>query len=175
MLAIVPMRCMSIGDGSSSCGSRCIRMPTGRCSRTACCAAAIERCRPTVTGITTPGNRTKFRTGMMIIASGGNGGSGASGRVWFGWMEGDPPPCSMRIWLISATGHPRLLKRDHDAAAGRLPADRRIAAGRQTDAPLETALRQFKTVDYGGTELGGQHAAAGHNKIAPVDCGLHVV
>src|ERR1043166_7238818 len=47
-LATVPNRCMSIGDGSATFASRCMRMPTGRCSRMACCAAAIDFGRPTV-------------------------------------------------------------------------------------------------------------------------------
>ena len=57
--------------GSSGLASRCIRMPTWRCSRTACWAAAIEPGRPTLIGRTMPGNSTVLRTGTMISASDG--------------------------------------------------------------------------------------------------------
>src|SRR5215510_12215109 len=69
------MRCMSSAVGSETSASRCIRMPTWRCSRTACWAAAIDLVRPTVIGSTTPGKRTVLRTGTTINASGGSGGS----------------------------------------------------------------------------------------------------
>ncbi len=52
---------------------RCNRIPIGRCSRSACCAAAIDFGRPMVMGATTPGNSTVLRTGMMISASSGIG------------------------------------------------------------------------------------------------------
>jgi hypothetical protein len=48
-------------------------MPIGRCSRTACWAAAIEVARAIVIGKMTSGNSTVLRTGTMISASLGIG------------------------------------------------------------------------------------------------------
>src|SRR5512142_996261 len=70
---MVPTRCMSIPAGSSTPTSRCIRTPICFCSRTACCAAAIDFGRPIVIGITVLGNSTMLRTGTMMIASAGIG------------------------------------------------------------------------------------------------------
>jgi hypothetical protein len=45
--------------------------PTGRCSRNACCAAAIDFGRAIVIGAMTDGNSTTLRTATMIRASDG--------------------------------------------------------------------------------------------------------
>ena len=39
---MVPTRCRSSGPGSANSALRWSRIPIGRCSRTACCAAAID-------------------------------------------------------------------------------------------------------------------------------------
>ena len=54
-----------VRPGSSISASRCSTMPIGRCSRTACWAAAIDFGRPMVIGATMPGNSTVLRTGRM--------------------------------------------------------------------------------------------------------------
>src|ERR1700686_1994121 len=77
ILAIVQIRCSSSGAGSFVSGFRCNTIPTGRCSRNACCAAAIDFGRPMVMGARTPGNKTVLRTGMMIRASLGIGADSA--------------------------------------------------------------------------------------------------
>ena len=53
-----------------------MRSPTGFSSRTAACAAATERSRPSVMGKTVPGNTTMFLTGTMISMSSGSAGAG---------------------------------------------------------------------------------------------------
>jgi hypothetical protein len=71
ILAMVQMRCRSSGPGSSTSAFRCSRIPIGRCSRSACWAAAIDFARAIVTGAITAGNSTMLRTGTMISASEG--------------------------------------------------------------------------------------------------------
>src|SRR6478736_7268332 len=99
-------------------------IPICRWSRSACWAAATDFGRMTATGITTPGNSTKLRTGTMMVASGGRAGSSGV--------------------RLSATAGLRLLERHGEAAVDHLDIDLIIAAGRQPDAPLEATLRQLE-------------------------------
>src|SRR5579863_10217529 len=168
MFATVPMRCMSFADGSASSGSRCMRMPTWRWSRTACCAAATDLVRPSVIGSTSPGNSTVERTGTMIKASAGNGGSA-------------PPDASLASWAsfacnsISATIIPCFLQRDHQTTGDGGAVDAAVAAGRQPYPAIEPALRQFEPVDRCGTQFRRQSARAGNDKFALLDDDLGVL
>src|SRR5580700_966484 len=139
MLAIVPMPCMSIGIGSSACVFRCIRTPTGRCSRTACCAPKMERGRLTVTGITMLGKSTVLRTGTMISASGGADGVGAGAL---------PASASDTPWSwASTTEGSQFLQRDNEAAVGGRTAHCAVAPRGKPHAALEAALRELKPMD----------------------------
>src|SRR5579864_1457013 len=136
---------MSIGAGSAISELRCIRIPTCRWSRTACWAAAIERCRPSVIGKMTPGKSTTVRTGTMISASGGKGGGGAVGRPA---LASDPPGN-----VVSATERLRFLQGDQQAAVGGGPADRAVAPARKAHAALEPALRKLQAMNDRGSQL----------------------
>ncbi len=170
------MRCMSIGVGSATSALRCIRMPTGRCSRTACCAAAIERGRPTVIGITMPGNSTVLRTGTMISASGGSGGRARRRRV----VRAPARPASAMLLsglhdLVVSHGRPRFLQCDQQTAVAGRALDGAVAPGRQPHAPLEPSLRQLEAVDDGRPHLRRQHAGAGEHQVVAVDRGFDAV
>ena len=73
--AAVPIRCRSSKVGSSVSGSFCSRKPTLVSARTASWAPATVLSRLTATGITTPGNSTRLRTGRMISMSSGSPGA----------------------------------------------------------------------------------------------------
>src|SRR5665213_4108470 len=163
------MRCMSTALGSATSGSRCLRMPTGRCSRSACCAAAIDFARPTVTGITMPGNSTKLRTGTMIIASAGTGGSWLSWRGFSGAPPERPAPSLIERRFSNSTTESSLLQGDQQTAIRHRPADIDVASRRQPHAPFEAALRQFEAMDGRGLKLGGQHAKTRHQKAIILD------
>src|SRR6202051_1016620 len=122
---------MSIGAGSAVSELRCIRIAPGRWSRTACWAAAIERWRPMVIGSMMPGNRTVLRTGTMISASGGRGGSGP---------EPPLPLVSDTLGdLVSTTGGLQFLQPDQQAAVGGGTPDRAVPPARKAHAALEPA------------------------------------
>src|SRR5208282_4194080 len=162
MLASVPMRCMSIGVGSATSGSRCSRMPTWRWSRTACCAAATDFGRPSVIGNTRPGNSTVLRTGTMISASGGNGGS-------------EPPPSADAVLArisASATARPRFLQRDHQAAVDDGAAHGAVVYGRKLQPAVKAALRQFEPMNHSRAQGGRIGTHAGDDKLALLDHGL---
>ena len=63
--------------GSSFSAWRCSTIRIWRCSRTACCAAAMVAGRPSVIGKTISGNSTVLRTGTTMKAS--------DGSDWIGW------------------------------------------------------------------------------------------
>src|SRR5438132_6898591 len=165
MSATVPKRCRSIAAGSAISGSRCITMPTCRCSRTACWAAAIERGRPIVTGSTMPGNRTILRTGTMMSASPGTGAIAAAPLA-------GAAACATSG---SATDGSNLLQRDQEATVGRGAAHRAVAARRQPHATLEAALRQLEAVDDGGLQLLRQHAGSREHQVIILDRGLDLI
>src|SRR5580704_4707583 len=154
------MRCRSIGAGSAVSEFRCIRIPTGRWSRTACWAAAIERWRPMVIGSMMPGNRTVLRTGTMISASGGKGGSGPAWPALISDSPGD---------LVSTTEGLRFLQSDQQAAVGGGTPHRAVAPARQAHAALEPALRQLQAVDGGGAQLGRIDAGSSEHQVVAVD------
>src|SRR5579863_4696307 len=157
------MRCMSSAVGSSTAASRCNRMPTWRCSRTACCAAMTDFGRPSVIGSTSPGNSTVLRTGTMMSASGGNGGSA-------------PPPCDAPSFarISSATIRTHFLQRNHETAVGIGAAHPAIAPGRQRQPPEKASLGQLKAVDGSGTPLLRHDARPGDDEIAVLDHGLYI-
>src|SRR5262245_14110729 len=170
MLATVPMRCMSMGAGSAVSLSRCMRMPTWRCSRTACWAAPMDFGRPTVTGSTTPGNRTRSRTGMMTSASGGSGGMDAAPRApasWVPFRSGSPGV------LNSTTMRLHLPQGDHQTTVDGGPRDVAVASGREADAAGEAALRQLEAMNLGGAELRRQRADALDDQMRVLDHGLY--
>src|SRR5208282_2039302 len=113
-------------------------MPTGFCSLTAFCAARTERGRSSVIGNTVPGNSTMPRTGTMISASGGNGAA---------------PRVSSETVAASAIRGLRLLQRNEQGAVELRSMNGAVAARRQTNAPFESALRQFETMDDCGLHL----------------------
>src|SRR5580704_19317014 len=165
MLATVPMRCMSIGVGSASSESRCMRMPTWRWSRTACCAAAIDFGRPSVIGSTRPGNSTVLRTGTMISASGGKGGSvTAPDAAWFDDNIS-----------ASATIRPRFLQGNHQTSIDDRAAHATVMAGWQTQPAVEAALRQLQAMNDGGAEHRRIGARPADHKFAVVDDGFDAV
>src|ERR1700722_16431238 len=152
------MRCMSIAVGSSTSAERCNRMPTWRCSRTACCAAAIDFGRPKVIGSTRPGNSTVLRTGTMISASAGNGGKA--------------PPPDPSFASTSATSSPHFLQCNHQTTGGGGAAHCAVAAGRQPEPPVEPPLRQFEPVDDCRAQFHGQDTGSRDHQIAAFDYGL---
>src|SRR6202451_4230202 len=158
MLAIVPMRCMSIAVGSSTSAERCNRMPTWRCSRTACCAAAIDFGRPKVIGSIRPGNSTVLRTGTMISASAGNGGKA-------------PPPVPS-FAITSATSSPHFLQCNHQTTGGSGAAYRAVAAGRQPQPAVEPPLWQFEPMDDGRAQFRRQDTGSRDHEIAVLDHGF---
>src|SRR5215469_4713272 len=162
------MRCMSIAVGSSTSAARCNKMPTWRWSRTACCAAAIDFGRPSVIGSTRPGNSTVLRTGTMIIASGGSGGSVV------------PPAApvaalSLALMCWSATIGACFLQ-CHDQTTGRgYAAHAGITPRRQAQPAVKAALRQFEPMDRRRAQLLRQNAGAGNDEIAVLDHSLSAV
>src|ERR1700748_1022649 len=161
-LATVPTRCRSSGAGSFRSASRCSRLPICRCSRIACCAAAMASGRPRVIGAIMPGNNTVLRTAMMISASAGMATDGLAD----GGLEDDGAPelpatlsddirISLDRFLVDFLD--RFGEAEADAALGGEAADR-VAAQRQRDAALEPALRQFHAVDPRIAKFRRQHA-----------------
>src|SRR6185369_12067216 len=112
-------------------GRVCRRMPSGRCRRTASCAAARERSRPTVSGTTSPGKRTMLRTGRIISASSGSGFEPPSQRTFASFADASMrgSPSAERGWELleldefnssnshplSAEGEPRMEASANDA------------------------------------------------------------
>src|SRR6476646_7967273 len=166
-LATVPMRCRSTGSGSATSRSRCIRSPICRCSRTACWAAAIERSRPTVTGMTTPGNSVMSRTGMMAMASEGNGGRVAVCR--------SPDDPVAPLVSISATCGLHFFQHHQQTTVGRGAANIVVAPVRQAQPALEAALRQLEAMDDGGRELGGKRPRTHEHELWTFDPGLDTI
>src|SRR5579871_1858706 len=160
MLAMVPTRCMSIPAGSATLSSRCISTPIWRCSRTACCAAAIDFGRPTVTGATVFGNSTRLRTGTMMTAS-----AGMAGKAVF----------TVALVSTSATGASQLLECDDEAAVDVAALHVAVSPGRQPQAALEAALRQFEAMDFRAAELRRHAALADHDELAILDHGNDVL
>src|SRR5436190_2267420 len=164
------MRCISSGEGSFTLASRCISTPIGRCSRTACWAAATDFGRPMVTGITTPGNSTKLRTGMMIMASGGNGLMAVVLPVACGApLAGEPPWSNTYLASVAATEPSSLFQGDREAPMHGRAAHRAIDAGRQTDAAFKPPLRQLEPVDHRRLQLGRQNPHAGDDEVGAID------
>src|SRR5215469_15889033 len=179
MLAAVPIRCMSIGVGSSRSASRCSRIPTWRCSRTACWAAMIEPVRPIRTGITMPGNSTVLRTGTMMSASAGSGGKLVAAPAGVLSVERvlSPGMPSSRALMItsSATARSSFGQSDEKAAIDTAPLHVAVAARGQAKPALEPAMRQLEPMNGGGQELWRQHAGAGDQEIAVLDRSHDVV
>src|SRR5262245_60227558 len=124
-------------------------IPIWRWSRSACWAAATDFGRITATGITTPGNSTKLRTGTMMVASGGSAGRS--------------------FVRLSATRCLRFLERHGEAPVYDRDIDRFIAPRRQPDPPLEPSLRQLEAMDHRGPKLARQDPASRHHEIGAFD------
>src|SRR3974390_3695840 len=110
----------------------------------------------------------------MIMASDGSGGRFSFDLTPAGWAASAPCfPCSKeRMISVSPTRAPRFFQGDHKTAIGHRPANRRIAAGRQAQAPLKAALRQLQPVDRCRPQRSGKLSAAGDDEVAAVDCCL---
>src|SRR3984957_2304041 len=156
------MRCMSSGVGSDTSASRCNKMPTWRWSRTACWAAAIDFCRPSVIGSTRPGNSTVLRTGTMMSASGGRGGSVVAPDA--AWFDDNIS--------ASATMRSRFLQGDHQTSIDHRMTYAAVAAGRQAQPAIEAALRQFETMNDGSAERRRISAGSRNHQIAVFDDGF---
>src|SRR5271165_7244797 len=141
MLATVPILCRSTGIGSSASTFRCMTMPTGFCSRTARCAAKIERGRLRAIGNATPGNSTMPRTGTMMSESGGS-------------VCALPAFSSKAVAAaVSAIGSPRFFQSHDQATVGRRTVHGAVAARRKLNSAFEPALRKLETVDRRGHEF----------------------
>src|ERR1700683_3155737 len=154
---------MSTGLGSETSDTRCKRIPASRWSRTACWAAAMDLARPTVIGRTMPGNSTVLRTGTMISASAGKGGS---------VVVCPPAPSAVPFFAsisFSATPRLRLLQSDHQAAVGDGAAHAAIAACRQAHAAVKAALRKFKPVNGGSPQHWRIGPCSGNYQIIILD------
>src|SRR5208282_6701759 len=136
---------------------------TWRCSRTACCAAAIDFGRPSVIGSTRPGNNTVLRTGTMMSASGGSGGRAPLPDPFFDSTSD------------SATAWPRFLQRDHQAARNDGAAHIAVAPGRQPKPPVETPLGQFEPMNGCSAPFLRHGTRAGDDEIAVLDHRLCIV
>ena len=103
---------------------------------------------------TMPGNSTVLRTGRRMAASAGSGT--LSGRIL---RAGGGLPDGRLSVRIGENDHRSLLRppsqAEHHAAVRREAPDA-VPPWREGNAALEAALRQFKAVDYGGTQLRGQ-------------------
>src|SRR4051794_32723602 len=166
MLATVQIRLRSSGPGSSASGFRCSRIPTGRCSRKACWAAATDFDRPTVIGKTTPGNRTVLRTGTMISASLGIGTESA-------WPAAVDEAGLSELTGDIITSH-RLRQTQRDASIYREAADR-VSPGGQQNASFESALRKLKAMNPGVAQLDRQHPVTTDDKRPVFDYGLDLI
>src|SRR5919199_4431096 len=167
MLATVPTRCISIPSGCSFCGSRCTRIPIWRPSRTACWAAATERCRPIEIGYTMPGNSTTLRTGTMTSASGGTLAAAASGPAPVP-NSGARSNARARIMsIVPISGG--FAQADHHTAVDAAPLYGAVAARRQRHAALEAPLRQLHAVDDGVVQFRGQQTVPDHEQHAVLD------
>ena len=89
---------------------------------------ATERGRATVIGSTVPGKSTAPRTGMMITASAGSGGSSAA-------------PAPEAVFASLGMRLPEFAQDEGEAAIGEVVPRQLEAAAGQRDAPLEAALR----------------------------------
>src|SRR6185295_5881778 len=176
MFATVPTRCRSSGPGSATSASRCITIPMGRSSRTACWTAATDFGRATLKGAMRPGNSTALRTGRMMRASPGSGtapdASDAAAAGPPGSFASPDAPKRLNGFIAPLR---RLFKAEVQAALGREAVDGLVAGRRQRDAPLEPALRQLQAVDDGGSQFGRQDAPARHHERAVLDRRLDAV
>src|SRR5579884_1632833 len=157
---------MSIGIGSSASALRCISTPTGFCSRTARCAARIERGRPSAIGSTMPGKRTRPRTGTMIRPSAGKAGDAAAAA---------PPASAEFKRSASVILGSRLLQCHQKAALPIRAMNGAVSPRRQANAAFKTALRQFEAMDDCGPHLGRKLAYPGKDQFAAVERDLSLV
>src|SRR6185312_9924875 len=162
MFATVQTRYSSSGAGSFTSGFRCNRIPIGRCSRSACCAAATDLGRAMVIGATAPGNSTMLRTATMIRASSGMRAASRAGLVGIA--------CSLSDDMASF----RLCQTDRDTAVHGEAVDR-IASSGQRDPALEPALRNLEPVNAGVAEFRRQGPAPADDEHAVLDDGLDPV
>ena len=129
-----------------------MRMPTWRCSRTACCAAAIDFGRPTRDRQHHAGEqhdvahrhddqRIRRQRRQLVSAPCRRRRTGRS-------------PAIVRNISASATDRSAFCKRDQQTAIDDRAAHAAVAAGRQPQPALEAALRQLQTMDDRGAQLG---------------------
>src|SRR3974390_18222 len=123
----------------------------------ACWAAATEFGRLIVMGATTPGNSTILRTAMMIVTSSG--------------IRIALTPGALAALACSVS---RLCEGEDDAPFPGAVTDR-IAPRRQSDAPLETALRELEPVDVRVAQLLGERAATADREHTPFDDSLDLI
>src|ERR687892_1574243 len=185
MPATVPTACSWSGVGSSSWGSRCRIVPSGRWVRAASWAAAMVRIRPRLSGTTTPGNSTTLRTGTMTIASSGIGGMSVPRSATAASADPAPRASWARAWLvscsliwsvvISAIRSGQLAQRQQQAAVGKLAAADLEPAGRQLDVALEPSIRDLEAPDHRAPGLAGHRPHGADDQRAAVDHHLQLV
>src|SRR6185437_9485532 len=181
-LALVPTQCRSSGEGSSTSGLLCRSTPSGRSRRTASCAAARERSRPTVIGNTAPGNITTFRTGRMISASSGSGRDAVSptaGSCAVIVPFGVRPSADNGVGFVCVSSFMRWSARApqvQDQAALREfgYAGVEPASGKR-DATLEGAVRDFEVAHGQRTAGEGQRPLAAYDQCAVLGDDLDAV
>src|SRR4051794_7319040 len=135
---MVPMRRKCSGPGCSMLGSSCSSRPTLRPLRTASWAAAIDDGRPIVSGSTTPGNSSMFRTGRMIVASSG----------MTGWRWSVAAPESLLTSDIDPSFHKRLFgELQHETSIGKFRLAKLETPPRKGYLALEFSVGNFETVN----------------------------
>src|SRR5215472_2855424 len=169
---MVPTSWRSAEPGSAVSGSRWSRTPIGAWARTACCTAAIERGRPTASGITTVGNSTVFRTGTITMASAGSLGASLPAPVA---VEDSPDGADVRpgpsrkfgpMSVIAGLSSVDPAQRKRKAAMLQLIGCELVPAAGQRELALEAAVRDLQAVDHRGLRGAGQGPLAGDSKDA---------
>ena len=103
-----------------------------------------------------------LRTGTMISASAGNGGSGCRRLARL----------LLRQHFDFSHGSSRFLQGDHQTAVGDGAAHAAVAPGRQPQPPVKAALRQFEPMNDGGAPGRPDTSRAGDDQIAVLDHGF---
>src|SRR5260370_33743961 len=115
--------------------------PSRRSLRTASWAAAMDDGRPIAKGKVIPGNKTVWRTGKTISASGGSEG----------WLSLLPAGSGAGAFaMIARPMSQPFCEGEKKAAVHELRAAELEPCGRELDAALEAAVGRFQPADRGG-------------------------
>ena len=165
ILATVQMRWRSSGPGSSTSAFRCSRIPTGRCSRNACCAAAIDFGRPIVIG-------RDDRWKQHDVADGDDDQGVGRDRNRLRIRRRRPKRVLDRqgTWPSPHTDFDSR-NTTHPLVAKRLTPYRPVG---QCNAAFEPTLRKLKTMDAGIVQLRRQYPVAADDQDPALDDGFHL-